>query len=696
MNIYILLLVLLFNLIYSEQCGILPKEIYNIEQSVEIQVDYFVVQNNIKIPVNRNANIRPSNTLVGLIDYCPMMDTRKDATFYSAILSFDVVNHHIDTVQLCFIEFYDKTDSIQTKIKEDPFACLTSTILDGKLEFQLKDILRNMLTKPQGTLTLFTMNLLQDHPSNHVILNVKDTGKLELIIPSISIPPPMPQVPSTDGNDYQHLFPGSQFYHVCTIPDEELEQGYTNPADKCYGRDVYVYKPLQTNPLGPCIKVYTDGMPTEGAMHHNHINNKVSLPDEEPYVSYKYCYVVISTRLGSGTNTPTPPIDAWNWNLYNQQREQLRFLQWARSLSPNAYMQVYSHDRDSIQTQFNSFQSLIDSWAISAGHELIPVQHNMSVLWDSWISVCKPGEEIPGVCSESTLGNGFPASHKPEPACDLGRQFGIISPLESCNCTDLLFTAPFFGEFTESIFIHRENIEGYRDCMWRNYGYEDNYEYYHGLENPNSPIRKCLSKWRDPFTDQVIPATGFLLGGLAFDIPTYDFNTCQPINSHLLDSFNPQYATFHTVLPPEELAIFSYGAECETRFNSSEEQLNECLMRREYKSLDPQGATFNTPYHTSYVIPHTGLTGTEMFYQGNQAFKNGPNTVKFVLYHSGPGGMLNANADPDYLRTFDNTQVIEGRAHHSHFFVVDNPYAFKVREVHVDILNGIIPSDTTL
>lgn len=46
---------------------------------------------------------------------------------------------------LCF-----HTDSIPLKITEQPFACINSTIVNAKLEFQLKDILTHMLTRPQG------------------------------------------------------------------------------------------------------------------------------------------------------------------------------------------------------------------------------------------------------------------------------------------------------------------------------------------------------------------------------------------------------------------------------------------------------------------------------------------------------------------------------------------------------------------
>ena len=137
--------------------------------------------------------------------------------------------------------------------------------------------------------------------------------------------------PANDGSDYNFLFPGSYSEHVCTIPDEELENGYTNPIERCYGRDMIVVPPLEYNPMGSCIKYYTDGMPSLGAMHYSHVDNRVSIPGESPYVPNKYCWVIASTRLGSGTNRPIPPIDAWSWNLIRQAREQLRSLIWAQS-----------------------------------------------------------------------------------------------------------------------------------------------------------------------------------------------------------------------------------------------------------------------------------------------------------------------------------------------------------------------------
>lgn len=682
-----------------DSCAVFPKEIYDSDQYVFAPVEYSVLNHHgVSIPVHKTVYLNQKKTLVGAIDYCAVMNTKKDGAFYSASLSFDVKYHTTDSAELCFYEFYDnEVDTIQLVLTQTPYACITANVFGGVLSYQVKDILRYMLTRPVGTLSLFSIKLPSSCSFGTIGLDVSSVD-LELAIPAIPTPPPMPQTPSSTGNDYQHLFPGSTFYHACTIPDEELQNNYTNPPSKCYGRDAYVYAPLETNPMGPCIKVYTDGMPSEGAMHHTHANNNVSLPGETPYVSHKYCWVVVSTRLGSGTNTPTPPIDAWNWNLYNQQREQLRFLQWARSFAPSARMTVYSHDRDSIQTQLNSFQELIDAWATAAGHELIPVQHNISVLHDSWLVVCKPGEEIPGVCSESTLFQGLPAPHRPLPVCQMAMMyqpilgFTLFNNISECTCEGNVFLTTFINEWGESRFIHRDGEDGYRKCMWRNYGYEDNYHFYENLEDPQSIWRQCAAKWKDPFTNETVPAVGFLLDG-AFQL-AYNFTSCMPISTGL-SAFTPQVATPYTTLPPEELAIFSYGAECETRFNSTQQQLDDCLMRREYKSLDPNGAVFNTAYHLNTTFPQNGLTGVEMYHQGNLAFKNNTGPVKFVVYHTGPGGLLNPNSDPDYIRSF-GAQVIEGRYYHSHFYGVDNPYDYCIRELLVDITNGIVPNTTTI
>jgi hypothetical protein len=699
---------------FSEDCSVFPKEIYNLEQSILVDVDYLLIKSNGRVVDlenhehrKRNVHLKYDSLLVGVIDYCSVMDTKIDAAFYSAILSIDVIGRYENSVELCFVEFYNGTiddiDSVKTKIQEDPHECVVVEVNHHKLEFQLKNVLRYMFTKPRGTLSLFTLRTVSNddcYPrrSRDIRLRLKDddeesNAKLELIVPSIPIPGPMLEIPSENGDDYSHLFPGSEFHHICTIPDEELRGNHTNPS-KCFGRDIQLLRPLEENPLGLCIKVYTDGMPSLGAMHHSRVNNQVHIPGEDPYLPNKYCVVVVTTRLGSGTNTPTPTQSEWSWSLPAQMREQLRLFVKIKEMFPEAVsFHVESHDRDSIATQGNIFPEITNAWAEAYGWETLDSPITSVTLRDAWISVCKDEERFDGVCSESTLFGGLPAPYKPVNACELAIQWGVLSPSDPCECEDNLFLTPFITEWGEEDSENLDHPEGYRECMWRHEGYEFNYNFYDNLEDPNSTWRICAAKWRDPFTDDVVPASGFLFNG-AFQL-AYDFSTCTPSSSGL-SSFNPQVATPGTVLPAEELAIFSYGSECETRFNSTLEQYKACTDRRFGKSKDPKGAVFNTEWHRTKVFEENGLTGVETYRLLNEAFKNGTDNVRVILYHTGPKGLLNANRDPEFLRTFDNTYVVETRGYYSHFMSPDNPYACNVIEQYLDIKFGIIPDESVV